>query len=471
MTSYKGVCNKVPLLEKVYGIDTYYTVDVRGIGGRIRSLYGDFIVEEISLDGFIAKVKFNEKGDEASCKTEECHDIRGSGAYVWFVLEKKGLDTVKAVRRLARLLKVDERRFSFAGLKDSKAITAQFVSCLNVSEDELRKIHTEQLKVHTIFRRPFPLKPGLLSGNRFTIKIRNIDLPKDDLAHTLSRFIESVRTKGGIPAYYGHQRFGTIRPNTHLIGLYILKGDFEEAFHELVCKYYPLEPEHIKEAKELVAKGDLKRALTLFPKAYTYERSMIQHLLNHRKDYIGAFRRLPLEVRRLFIQALQAYLFNRVLSRRIIEGLPLNTPIEGDYVAFIDKLGRVASTIKVTSYNKKDIEKMVKKGRLRLVLNVIGYNTILAGGLPGEIEREVLESEGIKPEEFKVKHFPEASAKGYLREGLMEVKSFKVLSIAEDPLNKGKNMLAITFTLGKGFYATVLLRELMKPTDIVSAGF
>ena len=34
---------------------------------------------------------------------------------------------------------------------------------------------------------------------------------------------------GGIPNFFGHQRFGTTRPITHLVGKAILKGDFEEA--------------------------------------------------------------------------------------------------------------------------------------------------------------------------------------------------------------------------------------------------
>ncbi len=41
---------------------------------------------------------------------------------------------------------------------------------------------------------------------------------------------------GGIPNFFGHQRFGTTRPITHLVGKAISKGLFEEAVMIFLAK-------------------------------------------------------------------------------------------------------------------------------------------------------------------------------------------------------------------------------------------
>ncbi|RLE80779.1 MAG: tRNA pseudouridine(13) synthase TruD [Thermoprotei archaeon] len=468
---------KQDLLERVYGIDTYYTT-TEGLGGKIRTLLEDFIVEEIAFDGSVAEVRgflsntLQFKGRSAQGVAEaQAPDNIGPKEYIWFILEKRGLDTLTALRFIAKSLNVDENLFKVAGLKDSKALTAQFVSAYNVSERDLTGFSSKKVVIHSLHRRPFLLKPGMLYGNRFTITIRSIEHPPDIVEMLLNSFISEVREKRGVPAFYGYQRFGTIRPNTHLVGYHLLRGDFESSFYELVCKVYPFEREDIRIARETAAEGRYEEALRLFPPSYFYERHVLRHLVKHSCDYIGAFRKLPHTVRRLFLQAYQAYLFNKVLSRRILLGLPLSFPLPGDYVGLWDKWKRVSSVIRVTASNIDELKGLIKRGKASLVLNVFGYNTILAEGAQGEIEKDVLEEEGIRLEDFRLKHFPEASMKGSFREALMVPEDLSLLSISEDELHESRTKVTIRFVLKRGFYATILLRELMKPQSILTAGF
>jgi len=46
---------QVPQLEKGVGIETYATQSL-GIGGKIRQLLDDFVVEELLVDGSLAEV-------------------------------------------------------------------------------------------------------------------------------------------------------------------------------------------------------------------------------------------------------------------------------------------------------------------------------------------------------------------------------------------------------------------------------
>jgi tRNA(Glu) U13 pseudouridine synthase TruD len=43
--------------------------------------------------------------------------------------------------------------------------------------------------------------------------------------------------------------------------------------------------------------------------------------------------------------------------------------------------------------------------------------------------------------------------------------------VSEDKENEGKQMMKLGFTLNRGSYATVVLREFMKPQELIQAGY
>ena len=77
----------------------------------------------------------------------------------------------------------------------------------------------------------------------------------------------------------------------------------------------------------------------------------------------------------------------------------------------------------------------------------------------GDIEKKVMENEGITEDEFKIPHMPELACRGMRRIISVPVKHLKWQF-------DGKN-LHLQFFLPKGCYATSLLREIMK-ADIFS---
>ena len=66
---------------------------------------------------------------------------------------------------------------------------------------------------------------------------------------------------------------------------------------------------------------------------------------------------------------------------------------------------------------------------------------------------------------------PEISARGGLRTILTPMISPIIEAMHEDPANTSKQTLKLEFMLQRGSYATVLLREFMKPQDLLKAGF
>jgi len=200
---------------------------------------------------------------------------------------------------------------------------------------------------------------------------------------------------------------------------------------------------------------------------------MLKHLAKKPDDFVGAFRRLPMKLQKLFIQAYQAYLFNKFLSRRIENGFSLNRVEVGDYVVNVERsrlpmlsMYRIADT-----QTLDEINKAIKTGRMRVAIPLIGFKQHPSQGLQGEIEKRILEEERISPENFKTNAMPEISARGELRTAITPLNNFQLEKISEDPINQSKRKVKVSFMLHRGSYATTFLREIMKPRNPIWAGF
>jgi tRNA pseudouridine13 synthase len=78
--------------------------------------------------------------------------------------------------------------------------------------------------------------------------------------------------------------------------------------------------------------------------------------------------------------------------------------------------------------------------------------------------------EGVGPERFKVPGMEKISSSGSLRSALTPLIGFKMES-TQNSASPERRMISLEFDLRKGSYATVVLREIMKPEDPIAAGF
>jgi len=453
---------QVPSLEKEVGIEVYATQSP-GVGGRIRQLLDDFVVEELLVDGSLAEVS----------PPVEAWEPAGEGRYLICVLVKRRWDTFLAVREVAQRLRISQKRIRFAGIKDTKALTAQHISLQNVSPNKVLDV---QIKDITLYPQRFSrerMYSQLIQGNRFHITVRGLDHPVPVIEERTKNVQDEIESIGGVPNFFGHQRFGTIRPNTHQIGKHLTRGDAEKA--ALVFLAEPSINEHPKarEARQqLQDTMDFQEALNSFPRFLRYERFMLRHLTKYPNDFVGAFRELPRRLRKLFVQAYQSYLFNRFLSERIRRGIPLDEPQIGDYTIKLDEHGLPTEDYdQATATNLQTIEDAVKEGRMCVAAPLIGPEQPSSRGVQGEIEQAILEAENVTPENFQLSFMPEATAEGRLRAVLNPVRNLLQEEIAADSENKDKQMIKLGFTLNRGSYATVVLREFMKPQNLIEAGY
>ena len=452
----------VPELEKEIGIEVYAT-NSPGIGGKIRNLLDDFVVEELLIDGSLAEVSPRNDDWEA----------QGIGNYLICVMVKRRWDTFLAVREIAKRLRISQKRIRFAGIKDTKALTAQHLSLQNVAPDKVLYLEIKDIKLYPKRFSRERMYSQLIKGNRFHITIRNIEQPVSIVEERTKCVQEEIDSVGGIPNFFGHQRFGTIRPNTHLVGKYLTRGETKKA-----ALAYLAEPNINEHPEARVARQKLQDSLNFkesyesFPRFLRYERFMLRHLIDYPTDFVGAFRKLPRRLRKLFVQSYQSYLFNRFLSERIRRNIPLNEPQIGDYVIYLDENGFPTEDYDQTnSSNIMKIEKLVKDGKMCTAAPLVGSNQPPSKGVQGEIEKAILEAENVTQEIFEISFMPEATAEGRVRAMINPAWNLKMEEISEDKENQGKLIMRLGFSLNRGSYATVLLREFMKPQDLIYAGY
>jgi len=453
---------QVPPLEKELGMKTYVTQSP-GVGGRIRQLLDDFVVEELLVDGSLAEVSAQVEGWEPA----------GMGNYLICVLVKRRWDTFLAVREVAQRLRISQKRIRFAGIKDTKALTAQHISLQNVSSDSVAGVNIKDIRLYPQRFSKERMYSQLIKGNRFHITVRGIDHSASVIEERAKSVQDDIERVGGVPNFFGHQRFGTIRPNTHQIGKHLTRGDAEKAAMVFLAEPSVHEHPEAREARQQLQDTlDFGEALERFPRFLRYERFMLRHLSRYPSDYVGAFRTLPRRLRKLFVQGYQSYLFNRFLSERIRRGIPLNEPQLGDYTIKLDEHGLPTEEYdQATEINIQAIEQSVKEGKMCVAAPLVGPNHPPSKGAQGEIEQKILEAENVTPQKFNIPFMPEATAEGRVRAILNPVWNLVQEEIVEDKENPGKQMMKLGFTLNRGSYATVVLREFMKPQDLIEAGY
>ncbi|PSP83794.1 tRNA pseudouridine(13) synthase TruD [Halobacteriales archaeon QS_6_64_34] len=449
-------------IERAVGME-YYVSDADGVGGHLRASPEDFRVTEL------------ESFDTAPVDAE-------TGGYPHLVLrvELHDWDTNDFASALSDKLGISRERVSWAGTKDKRAVTRQLFSVKGIDPEDLPDLGGADVAV--VGRAGRPILFGDLAGNAFEIAVRNCGAVENAaaVADDLRRFAGGERvepregTDGGaelpegpvtvaVPNYFGQQRFGSRRPVTHDVGLAIVSEAWKEAVLAYVGNPHEREPEDTQTARAYVDETeDWQGALDRLPRALGYERSMCHTLVENggerSADFREAVETLPTNLQTLFVNAAQSYVFNRILSQRLERGLPFDRPVEGDVVCFRDSeapgdlpLPDIGRSQRVTGKRLGTVKRHCERGRAFVTASLVGTETELADGEPGEIEREVLDDVGLEPGDFDLPG--EFDSPGTRR--AIQVRT--ELDVARDG-----DDLTFDVALPKGSYATVLLREFRK---------
>ena len=392
--------------EKFYGM-LFWETEIAGIKGALKEDYSDFIVEEIQPNGEIL-----------SLENPTIKPSGYEGLFTHFVLIKRGIGNYEAIWILAKKLGVPTSWFSYFGNKDRDAVTVQRVAVWGVNPKKLLEIKLpNSIKVIHPIRELRRLNMGQHKGNNFKITIRKIDKNNLDKAYS---FLKNAGSSLLLPNFFGYQRFGVTKPVSAIIGKLLLNKCYRKAIDTYLTFPSIYDDEKLIKAKEYIEQGKYQEALELYPRrGFLFERLVLKNMLKI-KETKKLLKKLPKFHLRMFIEAYQSYIFNRTLSTYRIEG--------GIY---------------------REQDRIVR-------IPIIGCNTSIKKDAIGKIISKIMKEENINQSMFKNRDVPSLHLTGLTRNAAL---LFKPINIEKNVEN---SMLKFEFKLGKGEFATIIMRELFK---------
>lgn len=376
--------------------------------------------------------------------------------FLRFVLYKENVDTATAAKDVVRMSRLNHfsNSLNYAGMKDKRGITAQFCSIYRVEKETLLAVNnglaksnnsvasgnsdgcgnttmkgSNVLKLGNFEYISEEVKLGALSGNRFDIVLRNIDIGDVSVGYDKRQRVRQICESAGMALksygfvnYFGMQRFGKFH-DTHLVGIAILKGDFEGAI-DIIMREKPDEYPRITEARrqwtnrfdnidvpndenaartaEMKVARNIQKELGRF---LNCERSIVSSLAQKPRDYKRAFCSIAKNMRSLYLHSFQSYIFNLAATERIESGGSTEVRL-GDLVLIEDKSlgveGGGTSGLKGKVVKMVDGEDLItsKYSITDVVLPLVGSKILYPGGPLGNLFDQLLKRDGICKDDF-----------------------------------------------------------------------
>jgi tRNA pseudouridine13 synthase len=148
----------------------------------------------------------------------------GEGEHTYLWIEKRGLTTLDAAGRLARLFGREARDVGYAGMKDRHATTRQWLSLPGIDPDQAMAASLDGVRVLAAARHRNKLRTGHLHGNRFEVVL--LELAPGEAESIAAALHALART--GVANRFGRQRFGSAGDNLQT-GLAVLRGTRRES--------------------------------------------------------------------------------------------------------------------------------------------------------------------------------------------------------------------------------------------------
>ena len=397
----------IPKIDSDIGI-LAYTTNFPGCGGTIRNQKEDFNVSELI--------------------TEKAHSrICSEHGFAVYKLQKNGIDTTHA---LDEIFRKHGLRLKSLGLKDASAITEQFVFTA-YKTDKHFEINEAKYNLKKVGFMDKVLSKKEMIGNHFEIKINGA-------SNDLTKFMESDK----ILNFYGYQRFGSRRPVTHLIGRAIIRKNFADAVDLLLSFTSEYDRAENTKLRELMSDASkYPEALKIITKNMDLEKIALKEMIEH-NDPVKTLRALPLFIRRFFVQSYQSYIFNHTLSRSL----------EANEELFHTQSDDVC-------YNKNgELGKFENDPLQRLSIPFVGYSYYKKTRFHYYIEK-ILRDEEITHKDFFSKEIQEISNEGGFRNSSIKCENYSA------------KHNVVSFSLSRGSFATIVLREIIKPENPLTSGF
>ena len=313
--------------------------------GRALSHAYDQVYHDITHSGRECKLKFCPSYSDAKdqgpsrkkwASLKEATAKGGNKLHLHFNLYLEGINTQKALRRIAEYTGVPVRNIHVSGLKDSFSASTQQASIADCTWRQLTVLNdmyelTRDLKVGDLEALSRPVNVGEHAGTRFDFLIRNVPTQgRADFLDALCAKIRRVRDYGFVN-YVGYQRFcvGAERHGYHVAAA-MLQHDWRAAAEHLLRTQPAAAAAHAR-----FVENDFEGAMDALAQADDGEdtcakqRTLVGEMLrtgNPRQAVLAAMNKVA---RTHCLSSLQAYVWNSMVTRRLALG---HAVLPGDLV-------------------------------------------------------------------------------------------------------------------------------------------
>ena len=369
------------------------------------------------------------------------------GAFALYRLTKRSIGTPEAVDEVVRRWKIPRHRISYGGLKDKHAVTSQFVT---VQNGPRRNLAQKSFELEYLAQAAKHFTPHEIAANRFSIVLR--DLSQEALARALEA-APQVRLEG-LANYFDDQRFGSVGESREFIGRAWCAGDYERALWLALADAHPDDRTDERRQKALLREhwGQWRACKEALDRSH--RRSIVTYLADKppdRSDYRGAFARLKVDLRGLYLAAFQSHLWNRMLARFLRQETPARQladfPLQLGPVPFFHGLdGELAARF-------QSAQLPLPSARLHLDAQTPADAPLVS------LITETLGEFGLELRQLRVKYPRDSFFSKGERAVAVEVRDLHA-EPAADELYPGRKKLLLQFELPRGSYATLLVKRL-----------
>ena len=357
-----------------------------------------------------------------------------------FILEKQDMDTFEALRLIAKNFHVSLFEIGYAGLKDKHGLTKQYIS-IPVKYNITSKI-TGNIKLELIGYNNKKIKIGDLKGNRFTITARNIQKGETPGFYSRAKTISEI----GVPNYFDSQRFGSVIHN-EFIARYIVQKNYEQSVKIFLTKYLKSERKKIKDEKrKILANWKNLESINVNNKIF---KSVINEYINT-KSWIKAYKKIPVNLREMFVNAYQSYLWNECIKEALKR------------IVGKERLYNINYNIGSLLFYKKLIENEIKN--IPMYFQTISSSMKFSSKFEGEIILSILSKENIRLEDLDIENVTGNFFKTRKREIILKPLGFTISDLDTDEINFKENKkrfkINLSFILPKGSYATIVTKRI-----------
>ncbi|MAF66490.1 MAG: hypothetical protein CMJ84_12640 [Planctomycetes bacterium] len=367
--------------------------------------------------------------------------LRRTGRHRVYLVTKRKLTSLEAAALLADACGVEAGDVSLAGLKDRQGVTSQHMS---VRGGRSVRIDRPEFSVRPVGFASEALVAEHSLGNGFRIRVRDLE----SAAVLRLKAQESSVSRIGLPNYFDEQRFGNLRHGQGWIAKELMLGRSEKAMRALLTSRSRWDDPRTDAFKRGLdgAWGDWSTCRDIAGR-FGAHHSLFAHLKRRPDDFVGAFRHVSTRIRLIHLYAFQSTIWNRAVARWVFERSGGGNAFAADGIdgPLVFPTDDVAEATAQETFP----------------LPGPGLDNVPEGPVRSLLE-DVLAGEGMVADQLRL-DLPGMRLKGEPRALWLRPERLRVRA-PERVVERGRKASALLeFELGRGSYATMVVRRLTAP--------